>query len=290
MASYYNLYLTERSIDITRENVEILNTLRKLALNRLETGTASAVDVLRVEIEISDLENQLVDLMELKISQQVEFNNLLNVDPEREVLLPDELSIPDVAFESIAIRDSIRQGNHAIKRLDFLEQALLKQEDVAGKSGMPSFSVGIDYIMIGRSEGPLPGSYTSGRDAIIFPKIGVSIPIYRKKYKSMVREAVYMQDAVASQREEKLNRLGTLQAKTGREYRDAGRRLPLYRLQAERAEKVIKLLETEYATMGTNFEEILRMERQLLRFRLETEKARADKNAAFAFVNFLLGK
>jgi len=288
--AFYNLYVTERSIDITRENIEILNTFRDIALDKVETGKASAVDVLRVEIEISDLENQLADLLDLKNSQQVAFNNLLNVKSERAVLLPDELMVTDVAFEPVAMLDSIRYNNHSIRKLEYLESAFSKQQDAAGKMGMPGFSLGVDYIMIGKSDGPVPEPFSSGRDAIVFPTVGVTIPLYRNKYKSMVQEAVYRQDAAASQKEERFNMLETLLARTGKEYRDAGRRLLLYQLQTDRARKVVNLLETEYATEGANFEEILRMERQLLKYRLETEKARADKNAAIAFVNYLMGK
>ena len=39
-----------------------------------------------------------------------------------------------------------------------------------------------------------------------------------------------------------------------------------------------------------NFEEILRMERKVLKFNLELEKARADKQAAISFINYLMGK
>ncbi|HPE56669.1 MAG TPA: TolC family protein [Bacteroidales bacterium] len=289
-AAFYNLYVTKRSIEITRENIEILNTFRDIALDKVETGKSSAVDVLRAEIEISDLENQLADLLDLKNSQQVAFNNLLNVESERSVLLPEELQATEETFEAVAMLDSIRQNNHSILKLQYLETAFAKQQDAAVKMGMPGFAVGVDYIMIGKSDGPVPEPFTSGRDAIVFPTVGVTIPLYRNKYKSMVQEAVYRQDAAVSQKEERFNMLETLLAKTGKEYRDADRRLPLYQLQTERARKAVNLLETEYATEGTNFEEILRMERQLLKYRLETEKARADKNAAIAFVNYLMGK
>ena len=38
-----------------------------------------------------------------------------------------------------------------------------------------------------------------------------------------------------------------------------------------------------------NFEEILRMERKFLKYNLELEKARADKQAAVSFITYLMG-
>ena len=60
--------------------------------------------------------------------------------------------------------------------------------------------------------------------------------------------------------------------------------------QLDLAKKSAKILETDYATGNINFEEILRMERKVLKFSLELEKARADKQAAISFINYLMGQ
>ena len=73
------------------------------------------------------------------------------------------------------------------------------------------------------------------------------------------------------------------------DYLDSNRRIDLYTSQLELAEQSLKLLETEYATSNTNFEEILRMERKQLQYGLELEKARGDKQAAISFINYLMG-
>ena len=75
-----------------------------------------------------------------------------------------------------------------------------------------------------------------------------------------------------------------------KDYRDAQRRIELFYKQLTIAKKSIKILETEYAYANKNFEEILRMERRLLKYNLELEKARTDKQAAIAFIHYLMGK
>jgi hypothetical protein len=47
---------------------------------------------------------------------------------------------------------------------------------------------------------------------------------------------------------------------------------------------------SSYSSDGVEFEEVLRMERKLLKYALELDKARADKNASTAFINYLTGK
>ena len=105
----------------------------------------------------------------------------------------------------------------------------------------------------------------------------------------MVNEAVYLETAKTNEKLNKVNMLETLFENTWKELMDADRRLTLYVDQLDLAEKSIQLLEVEYATANTNFEEILRMERKQLFYALQLEKARADKLAAFSFIEYLMG-
>ncbi len=106
----------------------------------------------------------------------------------------------------------------------------------------------------------------------------------------MVNEAVYLQKSVTNQKVEKKNVLETLFENTNKNYKDADRRLDLNKRQSILANQAMQILQTEYSTQNKNFEEILRMERRLLKYTLELEKARADKNAAVAFMEYLMGK
>jgi hypothetical protein len=55
------------------------------------------------------------------------------------------------------------------------------------------------------------------------------------------------------------------------------------------AEKSLAILLTSYSNNGQNFEEVLRMERKVLTYALELDKARADNNASAAFITYLAG-
>jgi cobalt-zinc-cadmium efflux system outer membrane protein len=289
-STYYNLYFTGKAIDITMENIDILNTFRKLALIKLESGLVSSVDVLRVEIEIADLENQLASLKDNFFFMQAGFNNLLNVGEQNPVNIPDSLSNIDFELAHEAALDSIRKGNHQVLQLEFIEASYKKQEILAKKMGKPNLMLGFDYMVIGESGSPMTDPSESGKDAFVFPMVGISIPLYRQKYTSMVKEAVLMLESIENGKLDKINILKTTYEKASKDYKDADRRIPLYQGQSGKAAKALNILQTEYETNGKNFEEVLRMERQLLKYRLELEKARADKNAAIAFIIYLMGK
>ena len=289
-STWYTLYFTGKAIDITLHNIRLLQTFRELSLIKVRSGLASSVDVLRVDMEIADLENQLLLLKDNLATQQVTFNNLLNVEDQRGITVPDTLSETGFNQSFDAMLDSIKRGNHQLMELEFMGTSYLEQERAARKMGAPGFKIGVDYIFVGKSNNPALSSSESGRDAILFPTVGITLPLYRKKYNAMVREAVLMQEATEYKKVNKVNVLETTFANTKKDFNDAERRIPFYQGQQERALKTMSILETEYATSGRNFEEILRVERQLLTYRLELEKARADKQAAIAFINYLMGQ
>jgi len=284
-STYFNIYFNRRAIEITRENLTILNTFQKLANIKVEAGKVSAVDEYRIEMEIGDLENQLALLIDKQYVLEVMFNNLLNVEREEIVQTPEVLWSLDISLSKEQVLDSIQTNNHQLLVLSMQREALSYRKELAKKRGAPNFSIGLDYTFIGQGDNNLAGT-----DAFVFPMIGITVPLYRNKYRAMVNEVVYLQEAKEFEIEDKNNILVTILENAWKEYLDADRRLRLYISQLELANQSLHLLETEYATGNKNFEEILRMERKVLKYGLELEMARSDKQASISFINYLMGK
>ncbi|WP_166961724.1 MULTISPECIES: TolC family protein [Yeosuana] len=286
--AYYNYYFIEKAIQITKDNVEILQVFKRLSLVKIEAGKASIVDELRVELELNDLENQLALFLDTKDVLQVKFNNLLNREDTSEIMVPELLWQDEIPLDQLKMLDEIYVSNHQIKSIDHKLNAFLNQEIVAKKEGLPKFNIGLGYTVVGKN----PSSIASdnGKDVFMFPSVGLTIPLYRKKYKAMITEAKYMQEAEISRKEDKKNTLGTIYKNTLKEFNDGNRRIALNGRQSEIAKKVLDVLMTSYSTNSKDFEEVLRIERQLLKYELEQQKALTDKNAAAAFMDYLIGK
>ncbi|MCJ7582438.1 MAG: TolC family protein [Candidatus Aminicenantes bacterium] len=283
--TYFNTYFNHKAIKIIMGNIAILNTFRKLANIKYESGLVSAVDEFRIEIEIGELENQLALLKDQQAVLEVLFNNLLNTEKDDPVIIPELLWEDNFPSAKQAAKEAIVLLNHQLLGLDFQQAALQFQQEVVSNMGKPSFKVGIDYTFVGKGDNNMAGT-----DAFMFPNVGITIPLYRNKYKAMVQEVVYLAAAKENEKADKTNMLETLFEKGWKDYLDAGRRIDLFISQLNLAEKSARILETDYATGNKNFEEVLRMERNVLKYNLELEKARADKQAAIAFINYLMGK
>ena len=286
---YYNLYFIDRAIHVSEENIKILNSIKNLALIKIESGETSAVNGIRVDMNLADLENNFALLNDKRTVLLLDFNNLLNIEMSSTVEIPDTLWNYDLLYSTEAIMDSLAMNNHRIQGFRHMTESFINKEAAAKKSGLPEFSIGVDYISIGKSDNPMVDTGSNGKDAIVFPMIGLSIPLYRQKYSAMVAEAVYQQQAMDHKIQDNINSLHTMVGKVQAEYLDAERRINLNERQIESAQKALQILESEYTTDGKNFEEILRMARRVLSYNLELEKARSDKQASLAFIEFLMG-
>jgi outer membrane protein TolC len=286
--AYYNYYFIEKAIEITQSNKEILEVFKRLSLVKIETGMASLVDELRVELELNDLENQLALLEDSKKYFKTQFNNLLNRKENDSIKIPTALWQEELPLDGDKIVDSILANNHELKSIDYKLTAFVNQEKVAEKQGLPSFKIGVGYTILEKYNDVNPTG--NGDDAILFPQIGVKIPLYRKKYKALIKEAQLLQESEIANKENKENMLKTIFEKTNKEYKDGNRRIDLNKKQTEIAKKVLDLLITSYSTNSKDFEEVLRIERQLLKYQLAYQKALIDKNVATAFVQYLQGK
>jgi len=155
---------------------------------------------------------------------------------------------------------------------------------VAGKMGMPGISIGIEYMIIGRGDNNM-----SGKDAVVFPTIGMNIPVNRKKYRSMVQEAEYLEIAKESEKTERKNMLESILAEAWKEYNDALRRVALYADQLILAKNALSIIQTGYTTGLHDFEDILKMERSILQYHLDSEGAKVDTHRAISYLNYLMG-
>ena len=287
-SAYYRLYVLEAAISITNENIELLKSFRELANVKLESAKGSAVDLLRVEMDLAELQNQLKFLEDSRLPIRTKFKELMNTEDLIEIDLPDTLSTISFEEGKNVLLDSLIDQNPSLRKFDFEVSALDSEIDIAEKMGLPSFNLGLSYVNVAERDGI--DLSDNGKDALIFPQVGVRIPLYRKKYQAMVREKQLLKTSTSQAKEDRTNRLTTQLEKTWRDYLDAERRVSLYLSLIDFANQSLDILVAQYTSAGTDFEEMLRMDRQLLRYELELEKARADQNTSVAFMNYLTGK
>jgi outer membrane protein TolC len=285
--AYNELYFLHQAVKLTQENLQVLNSFKELARVNFESGKTGFVSVLRVEMEEQELNAKLDFLRDSRESAEVVFERLLNAALDHEITFPDSLYLVPLDYPLTALEDSVKANNLQLRQLKY--QALASQEhtELVRLMSKPSLTVGVNYLLVEERSGvDIPDN---GRNALLFPQVGMSIPIFQKKYQAMQNQAVLDREKITYQIEHKTNQLHSQLEFLMRDHVDAKRRLELNHGLLDLAERSLSLLQTEFTTGKTEFDEVLRMERKLLTYQLELERARVDINNAVYKINYLVG-
>ncbi len=283
--AYYELYEVKHHIYHKMENGRILETLRTLALSKFENGTAPMTDVIRVDIMQNDNRVDIEIFQDSKKPLEVRFNRLLNRPDSLAVALPD--SIPILFDREILLSKQNFSGNPNYQQWDRKMRAAGAQEKVAVKSGLPNIGLGIDYSVISeRSDATFSDN---GEDAIM-PVVSISLPVFRKKYKAAQQEAHLLQKAYSEMKTETENQLTSAWETNLFELEKAQKQIELYQQQLVKTQQTIELLLSAYSNGTTDFEEILRLQQQLLKYRMALSTAFKNYQVARAKAAYLIGK
>lgn len=278
---WYGLYKTRKAVEITRENIDILESLKSLTRRNYENDKGRMAELMRIDVNIREQQNKLDDLREQLATQKTDFNLLLNRQAGDSLKAPGTIQ-PDT-FDILAYRDSLA-SHPELTALEHKEAALKHQVETDRKKSYPSISLGLDYAVIGQRQDMQVAE--NGRD-VIMPMIGISLPLYRKKYDAMVRETRFRLEAIEAKQQEKQNTLSSQYKKAEEAYKQALRHIDLYTKQVQETERIYNLLKTSYSADGESFFEVLRTRLLVHEYQLKLEKARADRNIAVARLRYL---
>lgn len=242
-------------------------------------------DVLRVDIMLKEANTNL-KILEQKVKPlQTTFNKLLNRNENEEILLDDSLRTG--TLPELIRKDSLLNDNPVLSALDLKIEAGKASEKAAYRQGLPKLGFGFDYVIVGeRTDMVVPDN---GKD-ILMPMLSVSIPVFRKKYAASVMETQMMQESYAFQKKEYSNTLTSSYEMAWFEIQQQFALLQLYQQQTEESRQILDLLFSAYSNAGKEFEEVLRMEQQLLKYEKMKATAWVQYQLAIAKINYLTAK
>jgi outer membrane protein TolC len=284
-AAYYPLYELKRLVEIENENISILTSYKDIASVKFQNGKGAMVDVLRVDIMLKDAATNLSILEQKKKPLETRFNKLLNRQEDETIIVQDSLYVENLPVTYR--RDSLLTSNPLLDEFDLKIKASEAQELAATKQGMPKIGVGLDYVIVGqRTDMAVPDN---GQD-VLMPMVTMSLPIFRGKYKAAQKEAQLMQESYALQKEDAVNRLTSTYEMIWFEIQKQLDQIILYEEQIITSQQSLNLLFTAYGNSGKDFEEVLRMQQQILKYQKMKATALSDYNIAIAELDYITAK
>ncbi len=265
-------------------NTRSSNSMNTMNGNTMSSG-GSMVDVLRVQMEIKELENTIERLEDSRKPLHTRFNKLLNRPVSETVQVIDTLVIGELPLDRLALLDSVMNNNPMVRMYDFERQAFDAQKEMARREGNPMIGVGVNYMIF--SPATNGEQMQMGGENMWMPMVSVTIPLNRKKYNAMKKEAELLGNAAQFEQTATRNQLSIQWDETIRDLDDAARQIKKYQEQITLASQALRLITTSYSAEGAGFEEVLRVQQQLISYQLNLINTIVDQNEIIARIEML---
>ena len=175
--AYYGLLLGRNLLDLIRDQEEVWKQIEGVARARYAVGQGAQQDVLRVQVEVTRIEQLRAEQEAEAEIRLAELNRLLARDPNasletsaRLVLRPVQGSLDQLFTWATAVSPELKGVGLGIERATLAVT-------LAKKQFRPDFSVQAAYMNRG------------GLDPMWQAAIGISVPLYRKRLSAGLAEA-----------------------------------------------------------------------------------------------------
>ena len=254
-------------------------------------GSSGMSDVLRIQLEIAELENSIESISSQIDAEAAAFNALLNRPANNKIQLPDSITPIPFSLDIAATTDQISLSNPMLAMIDEEGAAYKAKVEMDKKMSYPMVGIGLQYSLIGKrmdmGHGGLPITEMNGMD-MIMPMVSISLPIYRNKYKAQQKESSIRWQANRHQLANTQNTLQTELYRIRHSLDDASRKIALYEKQSQLARTTYHLLVQEFVSGKSDLTDVIQIQRQLLDYRLKKAEAIADYNTMVASVQKLI--
>ena len=279
--AYYNLSTLKRKEAVYIEHIALLKQYETIALTYVETGKASAVDVLKLQIRQNELLQQNSILNQKYLAELTHFNLLLNRDKNTSITNIDSLQIP-IEAENVSKENLVLHPE--LLKYDKMYASVTEAQLVNDKDKSPFLGFGLDYINV--SERTDMNVQDNGKD-IFMPMVTLSIPIFNNKIKSKTIQNQLQQEQIIAVKDDKLNKLTRL-LETAIYDRSIAR--ISYETESENlvnAKNAEQILIKNYETGTINFNDVLDIQELQLKFQLKQVEATKNYYIQSSIINYL---
>lgn len=175
--AYYGLLLSRNLLDLIRDQEENWKQIEGVARARYAVGQGAQQDVLRVQVEVTRIQQFQAEQEAESDIRLAEINRLLARAPNTPLDTPARLTLRPVLSDLDRLFDWAAGVSPEIKAIGLGAERASLAISLAKKEFKPDFSVQTAYM----NRGGLPPMWQAG--------VGISVPLYRKRLSAGVAEA-----------------------------------------------------------------------------------------------------
>jgi len=189
--AYFDLLFIDQSIRINERNRELIKGLADVAATKYSVGKGLQQDVLKAQVELSKIIDELIVLRQKKETARARINTLLNRPPKAPLADPEERETTPFSFTLEELEAKALKTSLPLKAMARLIEGSEADLRLAKKEFFPDFNFAVTYKQ--REDGAnFPG------DDWFSAFITVNIPLYAKRKQ---RQGVIESQAELARRE-----------------------------------------------------------------------------------------
>ena len=285
--NYFELGYLRQAIRLTEENISLIQHLEQVAQARFRAGS-DATGVVKAQVELTQLEDELVRLRDLREPLSARLNAALNRRMDAPIPWPERHRLDPPTLADLAVDEAHLMAHPELKVWDAEIEKAEFEVALARKAFYPDVTVGVDYVET--QDARFAGVAGSGRDPVMIMG-SVNLPLWKGKYRAGLKEAVARQEVALESKEDRKNDLGADLKLAVYEYRDAERKIRLYRdTLAPLASNSLKVAEQAYQSGRSDFLQLIDAQRLLLDIQLSHQRALADRMQRLAEIEMMVGE
>lgn len=275
--SYVTITAELALIENLEENRQLTQRLTNITESRIKGGAGSAAMLLQMQMNLEEMEteisNKKVRIQQMKRSLLL----LIGLSVDDSISIDTHLNMPEWVEKSV-----INTENFGLQSIQYLQTANEEEQALAKKRGMPNLEFGMQYDpRFMNQSGPI--------DALM-PMIGMSLPIYRKKYKSMQKEKELEAEMLENSLRNRSLQLQNEWEKAQYQLIESKNKAELYAKNKERTQRILDLEIRKYASDGDNYDEIIRLQALLISLTKSEILAKLQANNAVIRLEYLTNK
>lgn len=223
--SYYNLWQAEQIIAIIQLTQGSVKDIAKIAEEKYAVGLGLQQDVLRAQLEVSRILNEMLMWQREREGARAELNAALGRSPESPLGPAAKVEKTEVPLSLSSLQQTALTSSPMLRERNIGIRRAQAEEALAVKELKPDFEFGLGYMFRSR----IMGEPMSGTD-MISASVGLNLPIYaRTKQRKRIEETRSDLEAARARREaaqvEIFSMLADLKAEADRN----SRQIDLYR-------------------------------------------------------------
>ena len=298
---WLDIYKKEEQKEVIKQSIDILKAREDLIYVRYEAGqerSGLALDIYRMEIQIAGLENRREKLGEEKNSLVRSFNILVGREETAAIETPSALpettmadipARPETGADQVYDQAGINAfaNNPQLNMAQSGAQAAETEKEISRLMTRPMLGFGLQYSWFAPGEAAM-GQMEGGH--MLMPMISVSLPIFRNKNRATRHQGQLVAEMEAFRESDQVNNLQTQWAQLESASKNLQRDHKFYSDQLEITRKAWDLVLAGYAAGDEGFDELLRLQDQLIDLEWRMLETSVNKQIKHAEMDMLHAK